>query len=113
VYNYTFLFSIHHVNKNILIIRTEINKNATPNLGWSVAIFSTIISNATYVSVNNSSQVFKIASALCRGLAMVMDTRHLITVIPAVLKSVLIVLIKVNSRFYSVLAAQYCEVLFC
>ena len=30
-----------------------------------------------------------------------------------VLKSVLIVLIKVSSRFHSGLAAQYCEVLFC
>ena len=24
-YNYTFIFSIHHINKNILIIKTDIN----------------------------------------------------------------------------------------
>jgi hypothetical protein len=38
-----------------------------------------------YVSVNNSAQVFKIASALYSylGLAMVMDTIHLITVVSA------------------------------
>jgi len=35
-------------------------------------MFSTIISNAMYVSVNNSSQVFKIASALYLGLALVL-----------------------------------------
>jgi hypothetical protein len=32
-YNYTFVFSIHHVNKKILTIKIDINKNATPNLG--------------------------------------------------------------------------------
>jgi len=36
-----------------------------------------------YVSVNNSSQVFKIASALYLGLATVMDTSYLITVVSA------------------------------
>jgi hypothetical protein len=46
------------------------------------------IKNAMYVSVNNSSQVFKIASALYLGLATVMDTSHLITVVSADNKTV-------------------------
>jgi hypothetical protein len=36
-----------------------------------------------YVSVNNSSEVFKIASPLYLGLAMLVDKRHLFSVVPA------------------------------